>query len=157
GFALALLLFRRRSKGRGRLLDASVLVLHSVPTFWLGIVLVAVFSYGLGILPSSQMHAPGAADSGPGAALRHLLLPAITLGLSGAPTTARHLAASLSAVDSQEFVRTARAKGLSDGEVVLRHELRPALLPIVTLLGLSLPVLFSGTLVVEVVFSWPGM
>jgi len=157
GTGLALLLDRRRAAGRGTIAGTCVLALHSIPSFWLGLVLVAVFAHGLGLLPPSGAGPPGAAAVHLVDRLRHLLLPAATLGLAGAPAIARHLAASLERVSSADFVRTARAKGLSPRAVLLRHALKPALLPVVTIVGLSLPLLVSGALVVEVVFAWPGM
>jgi peptide/nickel transport system permease protein len=87
----------------------------------------------------------------------HLLLPALTLGLVGAAGTARYQRAAVLEVVRQDFIRTARAKGLDETAVALRHALRNALLPTITLLGLSLPTLLSGAVLVETVFSWPGM
>lgn len=157
GTALALLLHKRRAAGRGRLLDAAVLAVHSVPAFWLGLVLLASLSYGLGLFPPSGTGPPGAAAVSLAERLRHLALPAVTLGIAGAPSVARHLAASMDAVVREEYVRAARAKGVSARGVLLRHALKPAFLPVVTEISLSLPTLVSGALVVEAVFAWPGM
>ena len=89
--------------------------------------------------------------------LRHLALPALTLGLVGAAGTARFQRAALLEALSQGFVKTARAKGLTESRVLLAHALRNALLPTITLMGLALPFLLTGSVVVETVFAWPGM
>lgn len=87
---------------------------------------------------------------------RHLLLPAVAMGVASAASVARYMRSSMLDVLGQDFVRTARAKGLTERQVTLRHGARNALLPMVTLLGLSLPYLFSGSILVEIVFAWPG-
>jgi peptide/nickel transport system permease protein len=92
-----------------------------------------------------------------GDALRHLLLPAIALGTIPLAIIARITRSSLLDVLGQDYIRTARAKGLPEGQVMIRHALRNSLLPVITLLGLYLPLLFSGSVFVEVIFSWPGM
>jgi peptide/nickel transport system permease protein len=89
--------------------------------------------------------------------VRHLVLPSFALGIASAAGVARYMRGSLLEVISQDYIRTARAKGLSERRVILKHALRNALIPIVSLLGLYLPLLFGGSVVIEVVFSWPGM
>jgi len=89
--------------------------------------------------------------------LWHLTLPALTLGLVGAASTARYQRAALLEVVRQDYVRTARAKGLRERRVLLVHALRNALLPIITLFGLAFPFLFTGAVLIETVFAWPGM
>ncbi len=89
--------------------------------------------------------------------IKHLLLPGIAMGLASAASTARYMRSSMLGIIRQDFIRTARAKGLPERVVIVRHGMRNALLPIVTLLGLSLPFLFSGAVLVELVFGWPGM
>jgi peptide/nickel transport system permease protein len=89
--------------------------------------------------------------------LHHLALPALTLGLVGAAGTARFQRAALLEALSQDYVRTARAKGLRQSAVLVRHALRDALLPVITLLGLALPFLLTGAVLVETVFAWPGL
>jgi peptide/nickel transport system permease protein len=145
-----------------RALSAVTLTLYSVPVFWLGLMAVLLFGIALHWLPVG-----GAVDpvlypllSPLGKVidhLRHLVLPGLTLGLSGAAATARYQRVAILDVVRQDFIRTARAKGLSERAVAFRHALRNALLPIVTLFGLAFPVLLSGAVLVEVVFSWPGM
>jgi peptide/nickel transport system permease protein len=147
---------------------ASLFVL-GMPSYWLAIMLVLVFAYGatrLGwpawlqfpALGIASADAPFLSPAGRVAdRLRHLVLPLATLSLLGIAGTARYVRAAILEVGEREFVRTARAKGIPRLPVLLRHVLRNALIPIVTLLGLSLPMLFSGTVFVEVIFGWPGM
>jgi peptide/nickel transport system permease protein len=145
-----------------RTLSVVSLVLYSVPVFWLGLMLLLVFGQALRWLPVGGVVDPVVYASLPPFAqfldrLRHLVLPALALGLVGAGSTARYQRAALLEALSQDFVRTARAAGLSERVVVLRYALRNALLPTITLLGLSLPSLLSGAVLVETVFSWPGV
>ena len=138
------------------------LFFYSVPTFWLGLALLLVFGQWLRWLPVGGVSDPIVHDTLPWAGrvfdtLRHLVLPACTLGLVGAAGTARYQRAAMLEVIHQDYIRTARAKGLSERRVLLRHALRNAVLPVITLLGLSLPFLLTGAVLVETVFSWPGM
>lgn len=118
----------------------------SLPSFALGMLLMEVFSVQLGWLPTV-----GAGT------WRHALLPAITLGAGVAAVLARFARASLVDILQEDFIRTARAKGLGEAAVVLRHALRNALVPVVTLMGLQFGFLLGGSIVVEKVFNWPGM
>ncbi len=118
----------------------------SVPSFWLGPLLVLVFAMGLGWFPVSGREAPGA-----------LVLPALTLALGLAAPLARMLRGSLIAVFSEDYMRTARAKGASASALLLRHALPNALIPVVTVLGLQLGGLLTGAVITEVVFDWPGL
>jgi len=135
--------------------------LHAVPSFWLAMVLVLVFALWWPVLPASQAADPMAPYmAGWERALDriiHLVLPAIALGAANAALIARHHRSALLGVLDQDWIRTARAMGLSPARVLLRHALPAALLPTVTLLGMALPFLFSGSVVVERVFAWPGM
>jgi peptide/nickel transport system permease protein len=143
-------------------LSLVTLTLFSVPVFWLGLMLLLVFAQHLGWFPVN-----GAKDAAlyPYLSLggklwdraRHLVLPALTLGLVGAATTARYQRAAMLEVMRHDFMRTARSKGLTERVVLVRHALRNALLPTITLFGLSLPVLLSGAVLVESVFGWPGL
>lgn len=148
-----------------RSVDASVSVLtvalNALPSYWLGLALVMVFTFWLRWLP-----AYGAAGldaeflSGPGGfldRLRHLALPLVTLTLIGIGGAARFSRAAMGAVRDAPFLVAARGRGVSEFRVILRHQLRNALVPIVTLLGLSLPALFSGAVFVEAIFAWPGV
>jgi ABC-type dipeptide/oligopeptide/nickel transport system permease component len=118
----------------------------SIPNFWLGPLLVLIFSIGLGLTPVSGRDEAGS-----------LVLPALTLGLSMAAITMRMMRSSLLEVESQDFMRTARCKGLSESAVVVRHALPNAMLPVITLLGLQLGGLLAGAVITEVVFAWPGI
>jgi len=118
----------------------------SVPNFWLGPVLILVFSLWLGWTPVSGREGP-----------LSLVLPALTLGISLAAVLARMVRSSLLEVLGEDYVRTARAKGLGEAVVVWRHGLRNALLPVITVLGLQLGALLGGAVITETVFSWPGI
>ncbi len=138
------------------------LFLYSLPTFWLGLVLLLVFGQWLHWLPVGGIADPVMADflSPTGRLLdrlRHLALPALTLGVIGAAGTARFQRSAMLDVLGRSFVRTARAKGLGESRVLIHHALRNALAPTITLLGLALPFLLTGSVVVETVFAWPGM
>jgi peptide/nickel transport system permease protein len=133
----------------------------SVPSFWLSLVLVLLFAiqfhaWGLPFLPTSgATSAIGGGDLGD--RLVHLVLPASVLALHYVATWSRYTRSSMIEVLSQDFIRTARAKGLGERSVVYVHALRNALIPLVTLVGLQLPGLFSGGAIIEIVFSWPGI
>ena len=132
-------------------LSLVTLTLYSVPVFWLGIMLTATGARTTAIY--EQLPPLGRLWD----RLTHLVLPAVTLGLVGAAGTARYQRAAMLEAVRQDFVRTARAKGLSERVVALRHALRNALLPVITLFGLSFPILLSGAVLVETVFAWPGL
>jgi peptide/nickel transport system permease protein len=127
----------------------------SLPSFWLGIMLIRVFSTGFGWFP------PGGIDDGPDSgivsALKHLVLPVAVLATLSIGVWTRYVRSSMLEVIKQDYVRTARAKGLDDDTVIWKHALRNALIPFITILGISIPALFSGALITETVFSWPGM
>jgi len=136
---------RRRSWVDG-LAIVTALVGVSVPVFWSGFLLMIVFSLELGWLPAS-----GRGDA------RHLVLPALTVGLSSAAFIARITRGAVLEALGQDYVRTAHAKGLAPRRVVVRHALRNALLPIVTVVGLQLGGLLGGAVLTETVFAWPGV
>ncbi|GBD31430.1 MAG: peptide ABC transporter permease [Gemmatimonadales bacterium] len=145
-----------------RTLSIVTLALFSTPVFWLGLMLLLVFSQTLGLFPVGGVTDPVLYPSlSPLGKLLdrlwHLCLPAWTLGLVGAAGTARYQRAAILEVVRQDFIRAARARGLSERAVAMRHALRNALLPTITLFGLTFPVLLSGAVLVETVFSWPGM
>jgi peptide/nickel transport system permease protein len=139
----------------------TALFVYSIPSFWLALMLILLFSLKLGILPSSHMQSIGAEQLGGYALfidrLRHLILPAFVLGIASAASTARYMRGSMLDVLRENYIRTARAKGLAEGAVFLKHALRNAAMPIVTIIGLSLPFLLGGAVVTEKIFSWPGM
>lgn len=147
---------------RARASNAASLVIYSLPDFWLALMLLLTFSYWIPILPAGGMIDPVMHDyMGPGQALwdrvKHLLLPLTTLVLIVTALIARYQRAALLDVLPSDFVRTAHAKGVDERDVIGRHALRNALLPMITLAGLAFPALLGGAVFVEKVFSWPGM
>lgn len=134
---------------------------YSMPTFWLGLMLMLLFSYKLGWLPSSLAMSFDYDQMGWGGKigdrLAHLALPALALGVGGAAGVARYTRGSLLEVIRQDYIRTARSKGLNERTVIFKHALRNGLITVVTLFGLYLPFLFSGAVLIETIFAWPGM
>lgn len=126
----------------------------SIPDFWMGIMLVLLLSATLGLLPPFG-YTPITEDLGDG--LRRLIMPALTIGVVSGSVITRFVRASVLEAMSEDYVRTARAKGLRERLVVNRHALRNALIPIVTVTGLQLGFMLGGVIVVEIVFSWPGL
>jgi len=145
---------------RGRPLDgvvsAASLAVVAIPTFFLGLTLLYVFAANLHWLPSGGLATPGSdpdvVDIG-----RHLVLPVVVLGGASAGVVARYVRASILDTLGREYLMTARSKGLSGRVVLIRHALPNALLPVITLVGLSIGALAAGAFVVEQLFAWPGM
>ncbi len=143
------------------------LFFYSMPSFWLALMLILVFSlkaneWGWPIdFPASQMTSVGYEFYSPwekaSDRFMHMFLPAVSLGIGGAAGIARYMRGSMLEVIHQDYIRTARAKGLSDRTVIFKHALRNAMIPIITLLGLYLPILLSGSVLTETIFAWPGM
>ena len=125
----------------------------STPPFWLALLLIIAFSVRLGILPA------GGTGIGGGALdqLRHLVLPVLALTLAGVGSYVRYVRAAMLETLGRDWIRTARAKGVGERRLLLQHALRPAMVPVVTLIGIDFGTLFSGALVVETVFARPGM
>jgi peptide/nickel transport system permease protein len=142
-------------------LSVGTVTLFALPGYWLGLMLVMVFSYWARVLPAFGAAGLDADYLGGwarlGDYLRHLALPLATLVMIGVGGTARFVRGAMLDALAQPFAATARAKGLSPTLVLRHHVLRNALVPVVTLLGLSLPALFSGVVFVEAVFAWPGV
>ncbi len=128
----------------------------SMPSFWLGIVLMVVFALWLGWLPASGMFAPYG-GGGVGDLLSHLILPAVTLAAASITIIARLTRSTMLETLGQDYVRTARAKGVAEGGVLLRHGLKNALIPIVTVVGVQAGYLLGGAVLTETVFAWPGV
>jgi len=139
-----------------RLVMVVTLTANSTPSFWLGLVLILVFSLGLRWFPASGM-VSARGDGGPLDVAQHLVLPAVTLGAISAALIARMTRASLLEVLSQDYVLVARAKGLGEGLLVRRHALKNALLPVLTVAGLQMGALLGGAVITETIFSWPGI
>jgi len=132
----------------------------SMPGFWFALLLIQVFSNGLHWFPSVGMQTIGMDLTGPQRitdVLRHLVLPVLALSVVEIAYWARYQRSSLLEVLNQDYVRTARAKGLQEKWVILKHAFRNSLIPMVTLLGLTLPDLVNGSYIIESVFGWPGM
>jgi ABC-type dipeptide/oligopeptide/nickel transport system permease component len=142
---------RRRNRWPDRTLGVVSLVGLSFPNFALGPILILIFALALGWLPVSG------AGVGVGDFLLHLVLPAVTLGLGMAAILTRMVRTSMLEELGQDYIRTARAKGLSERRVVYRHALRNALNPVLTVLGLQFGSLLAGAIVTETIFSWPGL
>jgi ABC-type dipeptide/oligopeptide/nickel transport system permease component len=142
---------RRHNRWPDKTLGVVSLFGLSFPNFALGPVLILVFSVELGILPVSG------AGVGARAFLLHLILPAVTLGLGLAAILTRMVRTSMLEELGQDYIRTARAKGLSEGQVVYRHALRNALNPVLTVIGLQFGSLLAGAIVTETIFGWPGL
>ncbi|MBM3567028.1 MAG: ABC transporter permease [Alphaproteobacteria bacterium] len=126
----------------------------SMPSFWLGLLLIIVFSVLLGALPAGGM---GTVETGLADTVRHMILPVATLAVAGIAGHARYMRAALAETLRQDYIRTARAKGAGETRVVLGHALRNALIPVVTIIALDFGALFSGALITETIFSYPGM
>ena len=146
GIPLGILAALRPGSG----LDLSVMVLAllgvSMPVFWFGLLAILIFSVGLGWFPVA----------GKGT-LAHLVLPAVTLGINATALLARMTRGTLLEVLSQDYIRTARAKGLSERVVIYKHALRNALIPVITVVGLEFGTLLSGAVITETIFAWPGL
>jgi peptide/nickel transport system permease protein len=127
----------------------------STPSFWLALMIIILFSVQLGILPASATVVSSDADFGEH--VRAMVLPVLTLTIHGVAVYARHMRSSMIETLRRDYIRTARAKGSSERRVVLKHALRNALIPVVTIVGLEFGHLFSGALVTETIFAYPGM
>ncbi|MCP4292119.1 MAG: ABC transporter permease [bacterium] len=157
----AVLMSSNRTPVFGSMIQAVGLFFYSVPPFWLGLMLIMVFAGILGWFPTHGMHSADASFLGPIAQawdlLHHMILPVTALALSMFMGTARYLRTGLAEVLDQDYILAARSRGVGHWRIMFRHALPNALLPLVTLVGLHLPFLLGGALVIEVVFGWPGM
>ncbi|MDR7522401.1 MAG: ABC transporter permease [Armatimonadota bacterium] len=154
GFPIGILAALQRGKAADYLATAFVLLGLSVPSFWLAILLILLFALRLGWFPPTGYVPPteNLVES-----LRHMVLPALSLGLILAAASSRIVRSSLLEVLNRHYVRTARAKGLREAAVILRHALRPALIPVVTVIGLQFGTLLGGTVIIEQIFGLPGI
>jgi peptide/nickel transport system permease protein len=152
----------RRGGWFDRISSSVLLFLYSLPDFWGALMALLIFAYWWPILPAGNIVDPVLHDyMGPSAALvdrlRHLVLPVLSLTLLTMAGISRYQRAAMLEVLPSDYIRTARAKGLPEREIIWRHALRTALAPMITMLGLLLPALLGGALFIEKVFSWPGM
>ena len=168
GIALGTIQAVRQYSGLDSVLSVVLLFFYSMPSFWLALMLVlsmSLFARNVWDLPfwfpASGMTSTGHEFLSLGGRIAdrmwHLVLPTLSLALVLTAAVARYMRGSMLEVIRQDFVRTAHAKGLAESVVVFKHALRNALIPIVTLVGLYIPVLFSGTVFIEMIFAWPGM
>src|SRR5919112_1252803 len=152
----------RRGRAEDRWLTAVSLVGYATPSFWLGLVLAWLVGIKLRLLPAAGMQDPllsfdASLALRAGDVLRHLVLPALTLSIVSIAATMRYQRTAMLEILTLPFMVTARAKGLTDREVIWRHGWRNALFPVITLFGLWLPILVTGSVFVEAVFAWPGL
>ena len=162
GIALGVFQAVRKDGLADRAVGAVTLLFYSMPDFWLALMMMLTFAYWMPLFPVTGMTNAVLYDYWPAwrqglDRLHHLVLPSATLILLSTAVIARYQRAAMLDVVHDEYVRTARAKGLAERSVVRRHALRNALLPIITLFGLSFPALLGGAVFVERIFSWPGM
>jgi peptide/nickel transport system permease protein len=162
GIIVALIQVARRGSIVDHTLSGISLFFFSMPDFWLGILALLAFTYWLPIFPvggavDPVMHEYMGWWGRVADRVRHLALPALTLTLLASATVARYQRAALLDVLPADYIRTARLKGLTEREILQRHALRNALLPIITLIGLSFPALLTGAFFIEKIFAWPGM
>ena len=128
----------------------------SIPSFFLALILIYIFTVKLGILPSGGMNTLGM-DGSVADTIRHMVLPVTVLAVSLAGSNIRYIRSSFLEILQQDYLRTARAKGIGYKRVIWKHAMRNALLPIVTVIGMQIPMLFGGAVIIEQVFSWPGL
>lgn len=137
------------------------LVIYSIPGFWLALMLILIFSVNLGVFPTSQTRSLDYEFFSFGQKildrLWHLILPVFILGLGSAAHKARYVRNRLLDVLNEEYILSARARGLKESVVIFKHALRNAMIPLVTILGLHLPFLLGGSVLIESIFAWPGM
>lgn len=160
GAALGIAAARRAGLWPDTLISTLGLVFYAVPSFWFGLMGIVVFAIQLGWLPAGGFEEVGSGVTGAGRSLdiaRHLVLPVVTLALIFLATYLRVMRASMLEVMDLDFVRTARAKGVAETTIVIRHALRNALLPVVTIAGLQAGTMLGGSVVVESVFALPGL
>lgn len=155
GIGIAVLLVWKPRGWMAFLLNGFSYVCLSLPTFWLALLLIMFFSVFLGWLPASSGDVSGELGLWP--TLRAMLMPTLTLALINIAVFARYVRGELAAVMQQDFMRTAKAKGLSEMRALWRHAMPHAFLTVITLLGMEIGNLFSGAVITETVFGWPGM
>jgi peptide/nickel transport system permease protein len=161
GIALGIVSAVKQYSLLDKTVTVSSLIIYSVPGFWLALMLVMVFSVNLGWFPTSQTRSLDyemlSLWGRIGDRLWHLVLPVFVLGVASAASTARYMRNRLLEVLSEEYVLAARARGFREKTVVLKHALRNAMIPILTIYGMSLPFLLGGAVLIENVFAWPGL
>ena len=161
GLILGMISVVKRYTAIDRSLSLLFLFFYSIPSFYFAFVLIAIFSLKLDWLPTANMFSIPPVDGGfmdvAADRIVHMILPVTVLALGSVAALARYTRGSLLDVINEEYIQTARAKGLADGRIVLRHAFKNALPQILTVIGLSIPFLLGGAVVVEKIFAWPGM
>ncbi|MFH7598247.1 ABC transporter permease [Streptomyces racemochromogenes] len=157
GTGLGVLAARRRGGPLDRTAGALAYTLEAAPAYWLGLLAVWTFSVRLGVLPSGGLTDAAADTVTPGQVATHLVLPVLVLGVSQSPWFFLYVRQGVTDALDEDPVRGARARGLSQRRVLLGHALRSGMLPVLTLIGSRVPELITGALLVETVFSWPGI
>ena len=161
GILLGLWQITKKDSLIDRSLSTVNLILYAIPTFWIALVLVMVFSQKLGLLPSSQMLSftyqemtiwQRLADG-----LSHLILPVVSMSLVSVAVISRYVRNCIAEVLNQEYILAARARGLSEKRIFYKHAFRNAMVPLITLIGQHFPALVGSSIVIELIFSWPGM
>lgn len=161
GISLGIISAVKQYSWLDKFLTIGSLIIYSIPGFWLALMLVLIFSVNLGWFPTSQTRSldydllsvmDQFLDR-----IWHLIIPVFVLGVASAASTARYMRSRLLEVLSEEYILAARARGIREKIVILKHALRNALIPIITIYGMSLPFLFGGAVLIEKIFSWPGM
>jgi len=161
GIALGILSAVRQYSRLDKLVTVGSLVVYAIPGFWLALMLVLVFSVQLGWFPTSQTRSMDYDLLSLGGKIAdrlwHLVLPVFVMGVASAAGTARYMRNRLLEVLNEEYVVAARARGFTERVVIVKHAVRTALIPIITIYGLSLPFLLGGATIIETIFAWPGM
>jgi peptide/nickel transport system permease protein len=161
GIALGIIAAIKQYSALDKTVTIGSLVVHAIPGFWLALMLVLLFSVKLGWFPTSQTRSMDYDLMSSGAQVLdriwHLVLPVLVMAIGSAAGTARYMRNRLLEVLNEEYVVAARARGYPERTVILKHAVRNALIPIVTIYGLSLPFLLGGATIIETIFAWPGM
>lgn len=160
GVALGSVMASRAGRFADRALSIVSLIFYSVPAFWIGLMLIVLFSIKLGWLPSGGSETIGSSATGIAALLdrlRYMVLPTVSLSLFYIAIYARLARVSMIEAKGQDYVRTARAKGLGETHILIRHVLRNALIPLTTVAGMHVGGMLGGSVVIETVYGWPGL
>ncbi|MGM8215865.1 ABC transporter permease [Bacillaceae bacterium W0354] len=152
GIIFGIISAKNRNTWKDHVINFGSVIGLSVPSFWLGIMMILLFSVTLGWLPSSGVGGDTLLES-----IKKYIMPVIILSTATLPTIVRFTRSSMLEVVSQNYIRTSRAKGLREKTVIYSHALRNALIPVISIIGVLIPRMLSGTVIVESVFGWPGM
>jgi len=161
GILLGLIQVIKHNTFLDRFISTSTLVLYAIPAFWLALILIMIFSQKFACLPSSQMISFSYENFSLWQKimdrLQHLILPVLTMSLASIGITSRYIRNGLIDILNKTYITAARARGLSERRIIFKHALRNTLVPVITVTGQFFPVLISSSVVIELIFSWPGM